>query len=161
MKSIIIYYSYTGNTQKVADILAENLTERTEFVTTSRLEALDEASSFFLQSRRALFHKRAKIAPVQFDLSDYELICLGTPVWALGPAPAMNAYLDSCFGLKGRTVVLFVTYGSGLGLKRCFNYMQDRLSGQGVGCFRSFSIQQSQVSNIQFVSKVIIDTLKT
>ena len=158
MKAIIIYYSYSGNTKKIADILAEQI-KRDGEVKVSRLEAQDESTSFFKQALRALFHKKAKITCLDFDLSSYDLICLGSPVWAFAPAPAMNTYLEECLGLEGKTVVLFTTYGSGTGLKRCLNYMQEILSKKGVRDFRKFSIQQFKVNNKEFVNRVISENL--
>ncbi|MFH1678219.1 MAG: flavodoxin [Candidatus Omnitrophota bacterium] len=158
MKTIIIYYSYSGNTKSVADILAENLNCKYE-VEILRLDALDESSSFFHQAARAFFHKEAKISSAEFDLSGYDLICMGTPVWAFGPAPAINTYLKKCFGLEGKEAVLFTTYGSGTGVNRCFNYMQGVLSKKGVKDFRRFAIQQARVSDKEFVNKIINESL--
>ncbi len=158
MKSIIIYYSYSGNTKRVADILAEYLKPKYE-VKISRLEPQDESTSFFAQARRAFFHKKAKIPLADFDLSDYDLICLGTPVWAFGPAPAMNAYLDKCSGVEGKVLVLFTTYGSGTGVGKCFRYMEAILSKKGAKGFSKFSIQQFKVNDKEFVTKVISENL--
>jgi flavodoxin len=150
MKSAVIYYSYSGNTKQVVAILIGVLTDKGE---TQEIEliSLDESKSFFGQAKRALFHKEAKIQPVNFDLSTYDLICFGTPVWAFGPAPAMNTYLDKCFGLEDKAVILFTTYGSGSGNERCLNYMQDILAGKGAKKFSRFSIQQFKVSDKEFV----------
>jgi len=159
MKALIIYYSYSGNTQKVADIFTEYLKQRYE-VKISRLDALDEPASFFGQALRALLHKQGRIAPTEFDLSSYDLICLGTPVWAFAPTPAMHTYLDQCSGLLGRPVVLFTTYGSGVGVKRCLSYMQKILAKKGAKDFQRFAIQQFKVNDKRFVNQVISETLK-
>ena len=150
MQSIIIYYSYSGNTQKVANILTEYLKLKGE-VDIIELKGLDESDKFLAQAVRAFRHKRAEIQPVNFNLSRYDLICLGSPVWAFGPAPAINTYLDKCFGLEGKDVVLFTTYGSGTGNERCLNYMQDILAKKGAKEFNRFSIQQFKVSDKDFV----------
>jgi len=150
MKSIVIYYSHSGNTKKVAEIFTEYLKENGP-VERIELIALDESQSFFGQGRRAFIHARAKIAPVNFDLSGYDLVCLGTPVWAFAPTPAMNAYLYKCFGLEGKEVTLFTTYGSGTGNKRCLNYMQDILTKKGARSFKRFSIQQFKVEDKELV----------
>jgi flavodoxin len=156
MRAIIIYYSYTGNTKKIADILAEYLKQRYE-VKLLRLEALDYPTSFFAQAARALFHKRPKISTVEFNLSGYDLICLGTPVWAFAPAPAMNTYLDECSGINTKDIILFTTYGCGAGNNRCLNYMQSILAQKGARHFFRFSIQQSKVQNKEFVLLKIKD----
>ena len=158
MRAIIIYYSYSGNTKKIADILAEYLRPRYE-IKILRIDALDESSSFFLQAVRAFFHKKARISSSELELSGYDLICLGTPVWAFAPAPAMNTYLDKCSGLLGRPVVLFTTYGSGTGVNRCFNYMQEILIKKGAKEINRFSIQQFKVSDKEFIKKAISENL--
>lgn len=150
MKLIIVYYSYSGNTKRVAGILAEHLRQKAE-VKLIELNGIDESHNFFKQCFRAFKHKKAKIAPVDLALSNYDLICLGSPVWAFGPAPAMNTYLDRCFGLEAKPVILFTTYGSGTGNERCLQYMQDILSKKGAKNFRRFSIQQSKVNDKGFV----------
>ena len=150
MQSIVIYYSYSGNTKKVADALAGYLEPKgdTEVV---RLEAIDESGKFLSQAFRAFRHKRAKIVLANFNLTKYDLICLGTPVWAFAPSPAVNTYLDKCTGLEGKQVILFTTYGSGTGNQRCLSYIQGILSKKGAKDFKRFSIQQFKVNNKEFV----------
>ena len=150
MKSIIIYYSYSGNTRSVAGILKEYLSQK-GITDTIELKALDESVNFFSQGARAFKKLRAKIEGIDFDLSGYDLICLGTPVWAFGPAPAMNTCLDNCMGIGSKSIILFTTYGSGAGNNRCLNYMQEILSKKGVTDFKRFSIQQRKIKDREFV----------
>ena len=158
MKAIIIYYSYSGNTKKVAEALVGYLKEKSG-VEIIRLEALDESNSFFAQCNRAFWHRRAQISKVKYDLSGYDLICLGSPVWAFGPAPAINTYLDNCFGLEGKNIILFTTYGSGTGNGRCINYMREILTKKGAKNFRRFSVQQFNVNDKEFILSEIRETL--
>jgi flavodoxin len=150
MKSAIVYYSYSGNTRKVAEVLAEALKEKGT-VDLIELNALDESKSFLGQCRRAFARSRAKLAPVNFDLSNYELVYFGCPVWVFAPVPAMNTYLDQCIGIKGKDIILFTTYGSGTGNNRCLNYMQHVLTQKGAKNFKRFSIQQFKVKDKEFV----------
>ena len=150
MKSVIVYYSYSGNTKKVARVLVEALRKKGE-VEELEIVALDEPGSFLGQCGRAFRHKKARIQDVNFDLSKYDLICFGTPVWAFGPAPALNAYLNKCSGISGKDIILFSTYGSGAGRERCLDYMQKILSGKGATSFKRFSIQQSKVDKKEFI----------
>jgi len=150
MKSAIIFYSYSGNTAEVAEILAEQLT-RNGPVDTFRLEAMDESDSFLGQCKRALFKKKAQIKDTVFDLSSYSLICLGTPVWAFGMAPALRAYIDRCKGAENKNLVLFTTFGSGTGNNKCLNEMQAILAQKGVKEFKRFSVQQFKVKDKEFI----------
>jgi len=150
MRAVIIYYSHSGNTRRVAGALGEVLRQEGA-VEELELIALDESDSFFVQAMRALCHKQAWIEKANFDLSNFDVICLGTPVWAFGPAPAMNTYLDGCFGLRGREIILFTTYGSGTGNERCLNYMQNALVNKGGQNFKRFSVQQNKIDDEEFV----------
>ncbi|MCX7926883.1 MAG: NAD(P)H-dependent oxidoreductase [Candidatus Omnitrophica bacterium] len=151
MKSVIVFYSYSGNTYAVAKILAEYLEKNSE-VELRKLVAKDEAQTFLGQCKRAFFKKKALLAQVSFDLSKADIFCLGTPVWAFGPAPAINAFIEQCSEIKETTmVVLFTTYGSGAGNERCLNIMQDSLRKKGAKNFKRFSIQEAKVKDKEFV----------
>ena len=150
MKSLIVFYSYSGNTKKVAIVLEEYLKTKGE-AELVEIKGLDESGNFFAQAARAFQRKRGKIAATNFNLAEYDTVYFGTPVWAFGPTPAMNAYLDSCFGAEGKDVVIFTTYGSGTGNKKCIDYMIETLAGKGAKSFRSFSIQQFKVEDKSFV----------
>lgn len=101
MKSVIIYYSYNGNTRKVAQALKERLKINGE-VDVFELNALDESDNFFGQCRRALRRERAKIEPTKYSLKQYDLLCFGSPVWAFRPAPAMNTCLDQARDIEDK-----------------------------------------------------------
>ncbi|MDD2703433.1 MAG: flavodoxin [Candidatus Omnitrophica bacterium] len=154
MKGIIVFYSYSDNTRKTAVILADFLKEQGD-IQLCELKPLDESGSFFRQAARAFSRARSVLPEMDFNLGSYDMICLGTPVWAFGPAPAINTYLDRCSGLEGKTVVLFTTYGSGTGNGRCLDYMQNVLIGKGVKTFKRFSIQQSKVRDREYALSTI------
>jgi flavodoxin len=150
VKSAVVFYSFSGNTKVVAALLANALREKGP-VEIIELKPLDESKSFFGQAGRAFQRKRASLENVNFDLSQFDLICFGTPVWAFAPTPALNTYLDNCKGIEGKDIILFTTYGSGAGNERCLNIMQQFLTKKGAKSFKRFSIQQYKVKDREFV----------
>jgi len=118
-----------------------------------------ELNGFVSQARKAFWHKKEEIEDVRFDLKEYDLICLGTPVWAFGPAPAMNTYLEKCFGVESKKVILFATYGSGAGKNRCLNYMRRILSKKGVKDFGEIFVQQGKTRKREEVEEIIKTSL--
>ena len=154
MKSAIVYYSFSGNTRRAAEALAEYLRKTSE-VDIMELKALDESSSFFKQALRALVRTKAKVEPVSFDLSKYDLVCIGTPVWAFGPAPAMNTYLSQCRGLKGKDAIAFTTYGSGTGNGQCINYIKNILNKKGVKNCRSFTAKGARTRDKGYLESIV------
>ena len=149
MKSLIVYYSYSGTTKKVAALLAGYLREKDE-VELLELIPQDVSKNFFVQGWRAIKRVRAELAPVNFDVKGYDRICLGTPVWAFAPTPAMNTFLDKCTGLEGKEVVIFCTTG-GTGIDKCLNYMQEILAAKGALSFKRFACAQNRVKDKEFV----------
>lgn len=150
MKSLIVYYSFSGNTKKVAEVLNEYLKQKGE-VDLVELKAMDESKNFFVQANRAFTKKRASLSPVEFDLKKYNLVCFGSPIWAFAPTPAMNTYMDKCVGLEGKDIIIFSTYGSGTGNTKCLDYMQKILIAKGGKNFKRFSVQQGKVKDKDFV----------
>ena len=158
MKFLIVYYSYTGNTGKVAEILKGILSKKGE-AEIHQLKPIDESNNFFVQTASAFTGKRAKLQEERFDLSGYDLVCLGTPVWAFAPTPAINTYLDKVQNLDGKDAICFVTYGSGVGVKRCINTMIEKLKQKGAFKISGFSIQQTKVNDTGFVEETIEEAL--
>ncbi|MEW6170522.1 MAG: flavodoxin [Candidatus Omnitrophota bacterium] len=156
MKTKIIFYSYSGNTRKVASVLSNYLKEKNYEVDFIDLEALDESNSFLGQCRRAFSKTKALIKETNFDLANYDLICISTPIWAFKPAPAVNTFLDKCFNLENKKIILFSTYGSGTGNTKCLNYMEDLLKKKGAKEFARFSVQQFKVKDIDFIRDLLL-----
>ncbi len=159
MKSTIIYYSYSGNTQKIAGILQSILAQKGE-TQIQRLLPTDESDKFFAQCARAFKHVRATLPDEKFDLSAYDLICVGTPVWAFAPVPAINTFLDKCSGLGGKKVICFTTYGSGTGVKKCLATIEKALKEKGASTVYNFGVQQGKVNDTAFVEGEIKKTLQ-
>lgn len=154
MKSLIVYYSYSGNTQKVAEALKGILEEKGE-ADMQRLLPTDESDNFFIQCNRAFQGRRATLPDINFDLSDHDLLCLGTPVWAFAPTPAINTFLDKIQNLDGRYAMVFTTSGSGAGVKRCADTIIRHLKEKGASKTSSFNIPQAKINNINFIEQEI------
>lgn len=57
--------------------------------------------------------KETKIGPLSRVPSDYDLIIIGTPIWAWSPTPAIRTYVKNN-NLSGKKVALFFTYENNL-----------------------------------------------
>ncbi len=140
MKSLIVYYSFSGNTDHVAKLFAAELKKKGE-ADVQRLMPKDEVSDFLGQCRAARAHKRADLGgKVDYDASPYDLIVLGSPVWAFAPVPAMNSFLDDLSGLNGKRVIVLLTSGSGLGVKHCFKSIRRILENKGASTIDDINI---------------------
>lgn len=105
---LIVYYSMSGNTARVARDLASRLHADLE-----SLKDPQHVPGLWGQLQGSYHAWRgvpAKLDVVQRDPSRYELTLIGTPVWAWQITPAVRAYLEQMHG-KLRNVAFFVTSG--------------------------------------------------
>ena len=154
MRSLVVYYSYSGNTRKVAEVLRNVLSEKGQ-ADMFELKPTDESCNFFVQAVRAFKKKRAILESAPMDVAAYDLICIGTPVWAFAPAPAVNTYIDGLKNMEGKDAVCFITYGSGTGAELCLDKMRKALKEKGVFKLSSFKIRQAKVYDEDFVKSAV------
>jgi len=110
MKSVIIYYSHSGNTSLAAHKFWGALKAKGESEL-YRLRYVDTKRSLTRQLLYRLRPSLAEITGVPFNLSDYELICIGSPVWGGRPAPLITKYLSQCSNIAGKKVIYFQVFG--------------------------------------------------
>ena len=112
MKTIILYYTFGGATMREAERRAAELgADCLRFVET-RPRSFVQA--FIPGGLDARHRKATAITPadsVMPDLSAYNRVVVGAPIWANYPAPAFNAIIDLL--PAGQEVALFFCSGGG------------------------------------------------
>lgn len=114
MKTLIVYYSYTNNTEKVAKRIAE--LKKYDIL---KLEPLVDYSTDY---QKVVDEEEAKmdseeiveLKPINIDLNQYDRIILGTPVWWYTMAPVVRSFLSGN-NLNGKKVIAFITNGGWIG----------------------------------------------
>ena len=111
-KVLVLYYSQTSNTKTVAEEIATRLGADTE-----EIVAVTPYDGDFQATIGRCMQEREQgivpeIQPVQADLSQYDVIFLGYPIWFGTYAPPVAAFLNQA-DLSGKKVVPFCTFGSG------------------------------------------------
>jgi flavodoxin len=107
---MVVYYSRTGNTEALARAIAR------EYRATILKLTEDKYTRDFKGWRTAVKDARAKvesveIEPDEYDLSQYSLIFLGSPIWLFRPAPPLWSFVENN-DLADKRVVLFNTFNS-------------------------------------------------
>ena len=151
MKALLTYYSYSGHTDKVMKIFADTLKREGE-VNLQRLKPKDEIRNFSGQCRAAFAKKRAILEDgIKYDASPYDLILIGSPVWAFAPTPAMNTYLDNLSGTNAKRAVVLLTSGSGLGVKKCFKNIRSALEAKGISKIDEINIPDRKLNDETYI----------
>ena len=113
MEVVIAFYSRTGNTQAMADLLEEEARQRGHTVRLVQI-AHDRKPGYFGCLGLASGRKDADIANTEseLDLGGADLVILGAPVWGGRFAPFVRTFLERAKGREGKPAGVFVSCGS-------------------------------------------------
>ena len=110
-KTLVVYYSRSGKTRAVAEIIAQKLgCEIEELIDKDNRKG---AFGWIKSGRDASGKRLAKIEIPRKDPADYDLVILGTPVWAWTMTPAIRTYLLSNAGSIKKTAFFCTMNGAG------------------------------------------------
>jgi flavodoxin len=125
MKALIIYYSLEGNTdytaQKISGITGADM-----------LRLMPEhdypvgAGKYIVGGKAAVFGDKPVLKAYSIDLSAYDTVMIGTPVWASTFAPPLRSFFSEN-SIKGKTVGMFACQ-KGSGAEKCFDKLK-KLTG--------------------------------
>jgi flavodoxin len=108
---LTVYYSRTGATRKIAEEIQARCG--------GELEPIEDVRSrsgvlgYFRSAREALKKSASEIRPANFHPGDFDLVILGTPVWASHMSSPLRAYLDAHKGELKRVAFFCTLGGSG------------------------------------------------
>lgn len=111
---LVIHYSRSGNTQKVAQAIARACGADLEQI--RDVKPRHGLWGWIRSGREAMRAIPAEIRPLKRDPASYDLVVLGSPVWVGHVSSPMRAYLHQHMGKFAR-VALFVTEGGSGGPK--------------------------------------------
>ena len=130
MKTLIVYYSLEGNTKSTAEKIAAALDADILQLSPVKAYPTGGFSKFFWGGKSASMGEKPKLEPYAFNLSDYDCIILGTPVWAGTFTPPLRTFLDEN-NLSDRKLALFAC-SSGGNATKCFAKLKKALHQESV-----------------------------
>ncbi len=120
-KKLVTYFSASGVTKKVGEILAKAAgADQYEIkpevpYTTADLDWMDKNSRSTIEMNDPSF--RPALADKDAKIADYDVIFVGFPVWWYVAPTIINTFLES-YDFSGKTVIPFATSGSS-GVENC------------------------------------------
>ncbi len=94
MKTLIVYYSFEGNTKFAAEELEILTGADVERIEVENEPPKSGLMKFLKGGKSALSHELPEIKPLTKDPSDYEKLILMFPIWAGTYAPAIGSFID-------------------------------------------------------------------
>ncbi|MGM0240724.1 flavodoxin [Enterococcus sp. AZ103] len=141
--SLVAYFSYSGNTETMAETIAENTNSDTFKIETAEAYPNDVDDTIDVARDEQDEEARPELKNSLDNLDDYDVIFLGYPIW-WGTLPmGVFTFLDEN-DFNGKTVIPFATHeGSVLG-----SSVEDiRENSNGATVLDGLSIQGSEIND--------------
>ena len=152
MKVCIIYHSETGNTRRVAQHLASD--PDTKLVEVCEAKAHSRLTRFLVWCKMARSEELTEIEPGVIDVSGYDLIVFGSPVWAFKPTPAIHSAIKRlAAGCEGKRAATFATHGGRAG--QTGETYKKWIGERGMRFMGFAGIHQNDIENEQKTGEII------
>ena len=152
MSRCIIYHSYSGITSSVArKVRAACGGDLIEVKPQKKYNAL---TVYAKGGYRAMKGKKDPIEPKKIDVSGYDMIVIGTPVWAWKPTPVINAAIAALKGCEGKKAVIYVTCGGQAG--ETIEIMKKALEAKGVNVVGDMVFDKKTVKVGKKINELIV-----
>ena len=147
MKLLVVYYSRTGNTKKVAGAISNFLNcEIEEIIDTEKRKG---AYGFLNSSRQTIKKELTKIQAIKNNPADYDLTIIGTPVWVKTMSTPIRTYIDQHWNSFNK-VAFFCTY-NGSKNNIVFDGMEGLCAQKPISLL---SLRAGELKNKKFSQKV-------
>lgn len=127
MHTLVVFYSLEGNTRFIAEVIAKQL--NADLLELKPVKAYQSTgfSRYFWGGKSVVLKEEPELVNAGIDLSKYDSIIIGTPVWANSFAPPLNTFVHR-YQFSNKKVALFACHGGG-GANKCFKNFHDALPG--------------------------------
>jgi flavodoxin len=156
MKGLIVFYSRTGKNEAVAKILSEKLNFEFEKIIDKKKRL--GIFGFIISGYEALTEKLTEIENLKHDLSNFEHIIIGTPVWAGKITPAVRTFLIK----YGKDISFYSIFSvSGFGEKNS-KILNDFTKIIGKEPKSNLMLKENEINDLEKLEKFIsfIDNIK-
>ena len=112
MKILVTFFSATGKTKRVAEIISKELNSDLYEIIPEKEYTNEDLNGYNEKSRTYIEHNtknsRPKIKDKNANIEKYDIILIGFPIWWHIAPPIINTFLEM-YNFKGKKIILFGT----------------------------------------------------
>lgn len=143
---LVVYFSYGGNTQKLAKEVSDQVGG--DFRRIEAVVAYPEGDEIYdYTEQEQADDGRPEIKDMDIDMSDYDTVFIGYPIWWYTYPQVILSFFDS-YDLSGKTIVPFVTHG-GSAMSGTEEDMRNYLSDKNVTVLKGLAVSRNDISEDQ------------
>jgi flavodoxin len=151
MRTLIVYHSHSGRTRALAEQIRD--ASGGDLVEVKTQTPYGLLSVYSRGTPRARHREVDAIEPAVIDVSAYDRIVIGTPVWGGHPTPVINGAVAALQGAGGKSAVLFVTCGYSPG--ESFPVLRAALAERGVAVVGEFSFARKELGDAARIGALV------
>ena len=137
MKTLIVYYSLQGNTEYAAKRIAANIGADTLRLLSKKAYKDKGFAKFLSGGRSAIKEETPDLEDYEIDLSEYDRVIFGFPVWASNIAPPLRSFIaEHREELVEKELAAFATQG-GSGAPKALGKLKNAL---GIDAFAAEAV---------------------
>lgn len=125
MKKAVVFYSLSGNTQAAAKEIAEGIGADLIELKLVKPFPTEKSKQLALGGMQAMFGMKPAIQELSKNIKEYDVLILGTPIWAGKIAAPVHSFLNK-YQILDKIVAVF-TFSGGGDNKRCIAKLSKRL----------------------------------
>lgn len=111
-KILVVYYTFEGSTKSIAECIAKHLNaDLLEIKPVKELKSKG-FSKYIWGGYQVVMGKKPEIMPLNKNLKDYDIVLVGTPIWAGTYAPPIKTLLEENY-IKGKKIAYFYGHEGG------------------------------------------------
>ncbi len=114
MSIAVVYYSQSGNTDRIARRLADSLGATLLRLEPAKAYPDSGFKKFFWGGKSAVMGESPELLPYEFPQGGYDLVVFGSPIWAGTFTPPLRSFIrENRAALEGKTFAAFFCSGGG------------------------------------------------
>lgn len=152
MSRCVIYHSHTGVTRSLAQKIKAAC--GADLIEVMPKKTYNRVSLYTLGMVRAIKGDKDPIEQKKIDVTGYDLLILGTPVWAGKPTPAFNSALTSLKGAEGKKAIVLTTCRNQPG--QTAGIVRKQLENMGIRVIGVFVFTEKDLADGQRLNELIV-----
>ncbi len=126
---MVVYYSFEGNTRFIAQTIAEAVGADLLELKPKKEIGTHGFMKYVWGGRQVVLKKEPALLPLDKQPQDYDLLFIGTPVWAYSYSPPIRTFFSTA-NLSGKKIALFCCHGGDK--RRTLEKMRESLPGNDI-----------------------------
>lgn len=129
-KSLIVYYSFEGNTEFAARTLAKHIGAYVERIIPLKQPPKKGFGKFFWGGKSVVMKERPVLEPLQREITEFDNIIIGFPIWAGSYPPAIYSFTKD-YPFSGKNCYIIACSASG-NAQKAIAKLTERLPGNNI-----------------------------